>query len=238
MDSEGKKKSANVSSAVSDDTAKSVAYKSSDIGVKTAVKEDPFAKHKQRQATEKKRRRIIYLIAGIVSVIIIALVVWLIIALTSGKPSEPSSGEGDASSNEEAYENDTRFESVPEDVSKVYENAQKTYTDNGDVSAATKIFDDAIATAQEENNSVKVSQIQFTQTSFYSTSNQPEEVIKIKDIINADNLNNEQKGIFYNLVYLAYYDIGDYANAEYYSDLSGEYAYLGLQENGETELEE
>lgn len=239
-------KPANVSSTASNHAASDVAFKSSDIGVKTAVKEDPFKKHKQKQAAEKKQRRLIYLVVGIVCVlVVITLIIWLTIALTRPN-SDSSTPSDDTTASEEEDDTDSIFRTLPENVDQLYRDAiNAAGEDNQNLTTSNQILTNAVndakqAVAANPGDSTKQSelnQLQFAELIYYYETEQDSEVVRVNDEIDHAALSLDQLSYLYQLVYLAYYNLGDEAKAEHYLELNGEYTNKVLEGEGKTEID-
>lgn len=221
--------STNTSSVASNPATKApVEYKSSDIGVKTTVKTDPFAKHKKEQARQKEERKKIYLTIGLAAVaiiIIIALLVWVISHANSSYPSDVTNDNSIT---------DTEITSLNNAVTELGDSAMKAYSSesdspyatDGDLAAATEVFDGAISAAESIANQDKTTeslyyanQLKLQKMGFYMNRGLHQEAIDIGEALNAnyaEQMIPEQQANLYMLLSSAYSSLENETKATEY----------------------
>lgn len=208
-----------------------VAFKSSDIGVKTTVKEDPFAPQNQRTAAKKqhakKERKKFYLIGGvIVAVVVIALIIWgLIVILNSGSEGDGGIEKPVMPTDASAYEPESD-RIVSSTVENVGDLAQEAFqADGNNPEAAQEIFDAAIqdiTNNNQQNNGqtqAYINQVQISELLFYLNNGYNDKIIEMEKEIKPETMTDEQVAAYYNIIYNAYANegtnqekINEYAN--------------------------
>lgn len=208
-----------------------VAFKSSDIGVKTTVKEDPFAPQNQRTAAKKqhakKERKKFYLIGGIiVAVVVIALIIWgLIIILNADSEGDGGIEKPVMPTDASAYEPESD-RIVSATVENVGDLAQEAFqADGNNPEAAQEIFDAAIqdiTNNNQQNNGqtqAYINQVQISELLFYLNNGYNDKIIEMEKEIKPETMTDEQVAAYYNIIYNAYANegtnqekINEYAN--------------------------
>lgn len=227
-----------ISSATGNVAEPAVEYKSSDIGVKTAVKKDPFAKHKTDQAERKRARRKLYpLIAvAIVGILaLIALVVIFIIWLINSTKGDPSNiTKDDSVTSEEIISFNNAANELGDAANEAYsDKPDDPYAKDGNLDAANEVFDGAIAAADEtasrENNAESTyyaNQLKMQKMGFYMNRGLYQEAVDMGLSLDTDNMVIEQRASLYMLLSNSYSNLGDEAKATEYqiklNDLSVE----------------
>ena len=208
-----------------------VQFASSQIGTKTAKKQDPFAEQNAKRAKKQEQqsdrmKKILITIISILVVILVALIVWLIVLFANR-------------TNDSTTDEAVQFtqETVNEDMAKLRELASNAYdrkleenTDgsvtmtDGDLDAAEEVFSQTLTVPGNEDFS---SEINLAKIIFLVDNGQYYLAISVKDSVDIDKLTNENKFIYYNMLNLAYAGIGD-------TDMSNEY--IRLQTDAMIEL--
>ncbi len=210
-----------------------VAYKSSDIGVKTAVKEDPFAPQNQRTAAKKqqakKERKKFYLIGGIiVAVAIVALAIWgIVVIFTSNNEQKTPEVVEDNNVTEEEI---TNLNTGATDLGQA---AQVAFSESGDnMEAADQVFDQAIKEAQaavENNDNAETryyaNQVAMQKMGFYVNQGFYNDAIALGEALDAESMVPEQRSSLYMILASCYAYNGDeekgmeYQNKAYQASL-------------------
>ncbi len=196
-----------------------IQFHSGQIEANATKKIDPFAKQNQaaaeKSAQNKKRRKIGIIVAVITGILVLAGGITAAILLIQN---HTRSNNPDAPSLENAS-----TESII-NLKELAENAYvgtdginpTTGTGADDLAAAEKIYDDAIAASKNRNY---IAQIQLSKIIFYSGNGYNEKVIATAADVNIDDLTIEQKKIFYNMLMLAYYAVGNEEEYNKYQNL-------------------
>lgn len=209
-----------------------VAFKSADIGVKTAVKEDPFALQNQRAAAKKqqakKDRKKLYLIVGIVAGVAVLALLVISLVLLFNKPQDAPIDQPTASELEPAP--DRTISAPVEELSSLADEAYQANEDNP--AAAEEVFNDAINNAAPVDNSASnndaanaerqayVNQVQLAKVMFYAQNGYYHKIIENESQVQPDTMTARQRATYYNMLYLAYYENGDTVKAEEYMNLA------------------
>lgn len=220
-----------ISSATGSVAEPAVEYKSSDIGVKTTVKKDPFAKHKTDQAERKRARRKLYpLIAiAVVGVLaLIALVIFIIWLINSTKEGPSNITKDDSVTSEEIISFNNAANELGDAASAAYsDKADDPYAKDGNLDAANEVFDGAIAAADEtatrENNAESTyyaNQLKMQKMGFYMNRGLYQEAVDMGLSLDTDNMVAEQRASFYMLLTNCYSNLGDEAKTIEYEDKS------------------
>ncbi len=200
-------------------TTDNVAFKSSDIGVKTAVKQDPFAEQNKKAAEKKskaaaKRKKTTIILAVIIGLAIIALVVWgIIMIINANRPEDPRS-----------------TPAVTGTALEVKNAALAAYNkDEGakDAAAAEQVFTDAIDGLQNEVdlNSAdgqeailrQVAELLLAKMVFYTNVQMFDRAVATSSDIDENYLTGGQLATYYNIIAVAYSEQGDEEKAnEFY----------------------
>lgn len=199
--------------------ADSVAFKSSDIGVKTAVKQDPFAEQNKKAAEKKtkfaaKRKKTTIILAVIIGPVIIALVIWgIIMIINANQPEDPRSTPAVTG---------TALE-VKNAALAAYNKDENTK----DAAAAEQVFTDAIDNLQHEVdlNSAdgqdailrQVAELLLAKMVFYTNVQMFDRVVATSSDIDENYLTGGQLATYYNIIAVAYSEQGNEEKAsEFY----------------------
>lgn len=210
----------------------SVDFKSSDIGVKTVVKEDPFAPQNQRAAAKKqqakKDRKKLYLIGGIIAAVaVLALVIVGLVIIFSQTSNPESAGQPELPADEQPAP-DRTISVKAEDVSNLAEEAYQE--DGANPEAAESVFNEAIKDAtdsgrSEAENQAYINQVQLAKVMFYINNGYYNNVIETESQVKPETMTLDQRSAYYNMLYLAYLKNGGYPDkVEEYSKLMYEAA--------------
>lgn len=197
-------------------------YDSAGIGTKTAQRQDPFAEQNQRRAEKeakaiKKRKQILWITIPTILVVLILTVIGIVYFATRVK---------DTFDDTIDFDNDT----ITKDMSDLQDLAQDAFknevtqdesgiTISGDTEAAEKIFEDTLANPA---NKEYANQINLSRMLFYIDNGKYESVIETSSGINPDELDGDQKVLYYNALNLAYAGLGDTEKSYEYIRLQGE----------------
>ncbi len=205
---------ANAKSATAD-----VKFKSSDIGVKTTVKQDPFAEQNKKAAEKKtktaaKRKKTTIILAVIISLAVIALIIWgIIMIINANQPEDPRSTPAVTG---------TALE-VKNAALAAYNKDENTK----DAAAAEQVFNDAIdnlqdgvdlETANGQDTILRqVAELLLAKMVFYTNVQMFDNVISTSSSIDEKYLTGGQIATYYNIIAVAYSERGDEEKAsEYY----------------------
>lgn len=190
---------------------KTVEFKSSDIGIKTAKVEDSFEKHKQKQAEqkqqEKKQRKVFFMVLAIVlGLAAVGLGIWLAVYLIS-------------LANQPVPEPEVPVTVITTGSTEEIHNLANAATEalnqeNGEagVEAAEEIFNTAF---DDEANTDFQNQVRLSQIIFYAQNGEYEKIRAVIDSVDPAALPPDQRATLYNLGAMAYDGISDERVSEY-----------------------
>lgn len=192
-----------------------VQFNSSNIGIQTVKKHDPFAEQNrvaaEKKQTAKKRNRIIIIVASVVVLLAIATVT--IILVTSSKPNASDTTSNTTPKTEPIATADTSLT-----MKDLQAQAQAKYGSEHNLNAVEKFFADQKAVTSPDY----INQFYLGQITFYIMNGLSQQAVQIESQIDADQLSLEQQGIFYDAMYSLYLSLNDNEKAGKYFALSFE----------------
>lgn len=161
----------------------------------------------EQQMRRKKNLVRIGMIGGVVLLVMIGLGTWWIIRRANN-----GTGEVLASGSSEEV---VRLREVAEMEFRptAYQDAAGNYVLDGDIGAAKAVFEQALKDWRNRNY---VDQIRLAAMSFYGNSGYYAEVVEMAEQVNVDNLQTDQKVMYYNLASNSYGQLGETEKQEEY----------------------
>ncbi len=177
-------------------------------------------KNAEKKKQDNKNRKMILIIgAAIVGVLALIGIIWLVVI----KANEPTNDPG------------TRVPIITngsdEEITQIRNYLQGIYNDNTNDSIETdpsglEAADEAFNEILKENGSDDyINQVNLAKIMFYFDNGFNEEILNNKDSINPTELALGQRASYYNIVALAYFDIGDSEQANKYLKLTSKTLY-------------
>lgn len=196
-----------------------IQFHSGQIETNATKKVDPFAKQNQaaaeKSAQNRKRRKVGIIVGTVLGIIVLAggITGAVLLIQNYARSNNPDAPSIENASTESVI-------NLKELAENAYVGADginpTTGTGADDLAAAEKIYDDAITASKNRNY---IAQIQLSKIVFYSGNGYNEKVIATAADVNIDDLTIEQKKIFYNMLMLAYYAVGNEAEYNKYQNL-------------------
>lgn len=187
-----------------------VQFNSSNIGIQTVKKHDPFAEQNrvaaEKKQASKKRNKIIIIVAGVVAVLaIVGGIIWLTITLSNKQP-EVTAPEETPSEEEE----------IPETAEQIINRMNAIYA-NGNNEQAALAYMEEIAKLPTTTPEIML-QIQLAHMIFVFNRNDNAAAVNLAMQIDPDSLSVADKVAYYNIISQAYYNMGDIVNSDRYGE--------------------
>ena len=207
-------------------------FNSSEIGTKTARKQDVFAEHKRKDAEKKAKntvtRRRVLILGGLGVVLVVVIAIFIVQLVKNNSPV-------DGNDPKVIEENQKLLADITQKAqSKITTVESDEAGEEEDDSAAVESYQSAINSAQGKNEA-NVARLALMQ--HYLDNGDESDVVKTgSEISNPDEMDLASRYAYYDTMAQAYYELSEYDLAEYYEEkaanLSYEYAKFLFGEQG------